>query len=100
MEALRRTAAGEYTLADSVELDTLLNAERPEDYLRDVDTLVPAISGGDADGKADPALPEREFVLHCPAGGQLPAYDSQGTFLMLAKVQGGIMETVKSFFDV
>ena len=37
MEALRRTAAGEYTLADSVELDTLLNAERPEDYLRATD---------------------------------------------------------------
>ena len=100
MEALRRTAAGEYTLADSVELDTLLNAERPEDYLRDVDTLFrqyPAVT-----------LTEKQ-TLRCRNGnsfsislpeGRYRAYDSQGTFLMLAKVRGGIMETVKSFFDV
>ena len=100
MEALRRTAAGEYTLADSVELDTLLNAERPEDYLRDVDTLFrqyPAVT-----------LTEKQ-TLRCRNGnsfsialpeGSYRAYDGQGTFLMLAKVEGGIMETVKSFFDV
>ena len=100
METLRRTAAGEYTLADSVELDTLLNAERPEDYLRDVDTLFrqyPAVT-----------LTEKQ-TLRCRNGnpfsislpeGRYRAYDSQGTFLMLAKVEGGIMETVKSFFDV
>ena len=100
METLRRTAAGEYTLADSVELDTLLNAERPEDYLRDVDTLFrqyPAVT-----------LTEKQ-TLRCRNGnsfsialpeGSYRAYDGQGTFLMLAKVQGGIMETVKSFFDV
>ena len=100
METLRRTAAGEYTLADSVELDTLLSAERPEDYLRDVDTLFrqyPAVT-----------LTEKQ-TLRCRNGnsfsialpeGRYRAYDSQGTFLMLAKVQGGIMETVKSFFDV
>ena len=100
METLRRTAAGEYTLADSVELDTLLSAEHPEDYLRDVDTLFrqyPAVT-----------LTEKQ-TLRCRNGnsfsialpeGSYRAYDSQGTFLMLAKVQGGIMETVKSFFDV
>ncbi len=100
METLRRTAAGEYTLADSVELDTLLNAERPEDYLRDVDTLFrqyPAVT-----------LTEKQ-TLRCRNGnsfsialpeGSYRAYDGQGTFLMLAKVEGGIMETVKSFFDV
>lgn len=100
METLRRTAAGEYTLADSVKLDTLLNAERPEDYLRDVDTLFrqyPAVT-----------LTEKQ-TLRCRNGnsfsialpeGSYRAYDGQGTFLMLAKVRGGIMETVKSFFDV
>ena len=100
METLRRTAAGEYTLADSVELDTLLNAERPEDYLRDVDTLFrqyPAVT-----------LTEKQ-ALRCRNGnsfsialpeGSYRAYDGRGTFLMLAKVRGGIMETVKSFFDV
>ena len=100
METLRRTAAGEYTLADSVELDTLLNAERPEDYLRDVDTLFrqyPAVT-----------LTEKQ-TLRCRNGnsfsialpeGSYRAYDGQGTFLLLAQVRGGIMETVKSFFDV
>ena len=100
LNAARRTAAGEYTLADSVELDTLLNAERPEDYLRDVDTLFrqyPAVT-----------LTEKQ-TLRCRNGnsfsialpeGSYRAYDGQGTFLMLAKVRGGVMETVKSFFDV
>ena len=100
MEALRRTAAGEYTLADSVKLDTLLNADHPEDYLRDVDTLFrqyPAVT-----------LTEKQ-ALRCRNGnsfsialpeGRYRAYDSQGAFLMLAKVEGGIMETVKSFFGV
>ena len=39
------------------------------------------------------------FSIALPEGSYR-AYDGQGTFLMLAKVQGGIMETVKSFFDV
>ena len=100
METLRRTAAGEYTLADSVELDTLLNAERPEDYLRDVDTLFrqyPAVTL--TEKQALRCRNGNSFSISLPEGSYR-AYDSQGTFLMLAKVRGGIMETVKSFFDV
>ena len=100
MEALRRTAAGEYTLADSVELDTLLNAERPEDYLRDVDTLFrqyPAVTL--TEKQTLRSRNGNSFSISLPEGSYR-AYDGQGTFLMLAKVRGGIMETVKSFFDV
>ena len=39
MESLRRVAAGEYTVDEAVPLQTLLETERPEDYLRTVDTM-------------------------------------------------------------
>lgn len=78
MEALRRTAAGEYTLADSVELDTLMNAERPEDYLRDVDTLFRQYPAVTLTEKQTLRCRNREFVLHFAAGGQLPGLRRPG----------------------
>ena len=39
MQALRRTQAGEYTIAEAVPLQQLLEAAEPETYLRDVDTM-------------------------------------------------------------
>jgi tRNA pseudouridine55 synthase len=39
MAALRRVTAGEYTIAEAVPLQTLLDTENPEQYLRGVDTM-------------------------------------------------------------
>ena len=39
MESLRRVAAGEYTTREAVPLQTLLDTEEPEKYLRGVDTM-------------------------------------------------------------
>ena len=39
MQALRRTQAGEYTIAEAVPLQQLLESPEPETYLRDVDTM-------------------------------------------------------------
>lgn len=100
MEALRRTAAGSYTLAEAVPLAQLLESDAPEAFLRPVDSLFaqyPAIT-----------LTEKQ-TLRCQNGnpfsysapdGTYRAYSRDGTFLMLAKVQDGIMSTIKSFFEV
>ena len=100
MAQLRRVSAGDYTIDQAVPLQTLLEAERPEEYLRGVDTMFsryPAVT----------LTPKQE--LRCRNGNafsrDLPdgiyrAYGSGGEFLMLAKVENGVMSTIKSFFAV
>lgn len=100
MESLRRVQAGEYTIAESVPLATLLETEDPGQYLRTVDTMFrnyPAVT----------LTPKQE--LRCRNGnsfsvamtdGKYRAYSENGEFLMLAQVAAGTMTTVKSFFEV
>ncbi len=100
MEALRRTTAGEYTIEESVPLQTLLDAENPEAYLRTVDTMFrnhPAVTLTPNQEKR--CRNGNSFSLDL-APGTYRAYSQSGEFLMLAKVENGVMETVKSFFEV
>ena len=100
MEALCRVQAGEYTIAEAVPLQELLETEQPEKYLRGVDTMFrnyPEV-------KLTPNQEKRcrngnSFTLPFP-DGMYRAYGQSGEFLMLAKVENGIMSTIKSFFDV
>ena len=100
MESLRRIAAGEYTIAEAVPLEALLQAENPGEYLRPVDTMFrnyPAV-------KLTPNQEKRcrcgnSFSVKLP-GGIYRAYSQSGEFLMLAKVEDSVMSTIKSFFEV
>ena len=100
MAALRRVTAGEYTIGDAVTLDELIAAENPENYLRPVDSMFrnyPAVT----------LTPNQEkrcrngnaFSVTHP-DGTYRAYGQNGDFLMLAKVEVGVMSTIKSFFEV
>ncbi len=100
MAALRRVQAGEYTIDEAVALDALIAAEDPQVYLRPVDSMFrnyPAVT-----------LTEKQ-ELRCRNGnsfsvqmadGTYRAYSKAGEFLMLAKVEAGIMSTIKSFWEV
>ncbi|MEE1328727.1 MAG: tRNA pseudouridine(55) synthase TruB [Oscillospiraceae bacterium] len=100
MAALRRVQAGEYTIDEAVPLLQLLEEAEPEKYLRPVDTMFrnyPVVT-----------LSEKQ-ALRCRNGnsfsmkleeGTYRAYDQNEGFLMLAKVEDGVMSTVKSFFEV
>ena len=100
MEGLRRVAAGAYTIAEAVPLQTLIDADDPEIYLRPVDSMFinyPAVT-----------LTQKQ-TLRCRNGnsfsvemadGTYRAYSETGEFLMLAKVDSGVMSTFKSFFEV
>ena len=100
MEALRRVRAGEYGIEDAVPLEKLLESETPERYLRSLDTMFahcPAVT----------LTPNQEKRCRNgnPFSSPLPqgtyrAYSQSGEFLMLAKVEDGVMTTVKSFFEV
>lgn len=100
MASLRRTAAGSYTLADAVALQTLLDTREPEKYLRGVDTLFSRYSGVTLSQNQETRCRNgNSFSLALP-DGTYRAYSRTGEFLMLAKVKDGVMSTIKSFFQV
>ena len=100
MQALRRTQAGEYTIAEAVPLQHLLEAPAPEAYLRDVDTMFRNYPGVKLTANQEKRCRNgNAFSVAYPAG-EYRAYSQSGEFLMLARVCDGVMETVKSFFDV
>lgn len=100
MQALRRTQAGEYTIAEAVPLQQLLEAAEPETYLRDVDTMFRGYPGVKLTVNQEKRCRNgNAFSVSLP-GGTYRAYSQSGEFLMLAKVEGGVMSTIKSFFDV
>ena len=100
MAQLRRVQAGEYTISEAVPLGQLLEAEHPEEFLRSVDTMFrqhPAVT----------LTANQEKRCRCGNAfsvtmedGTYRAYSREGEFLMLAKVENGVMSTVKSFFQV
>lgn len=100
MQQLRRVTAGEYTIAEAVPLQELLDAQDPEKYLRGVDTMfrnhpeVKLTANQEKRCRCGNA-----FSVSIP-DGTYRAYSQTGEFLMLAKVEGGVMGTVKSFFEV
>ena len=100
MQTLRRTQAGEYTIAEAVPLQQLLEAAEPETYLRDVDTMFRGYPGVKLTVNQEKRCRNgNAFSVSLP-GGTYRAYSQSGEFLMLAKVKDGVMSTIKSFFDI
>ena len=100
MESLRRVSAGEYTIDEAVPLQELLDTTQAAKYLRSVDTMFrnyPAVTL-----TANQEIRCRNgnaFSVKLPEG-TFRAYSQSGEFLMLAKVENGVMTTIKSFFAV
>ena len=100
MAALRRVQAGEYDITQAIPLADIVNSDTPANYLRTVDSMFanyPTVT-----------LTEKQ-TLRCRNGnafsvshpaGTYRAYSEEGEFLMLAKVEDGVMSTIKSFFAV
>jgi len=100
MAQLRRVTAGEYTIEEAVPLQELLDTQEPEKYLRGVDTMFrnyPEVKLTSNQEKR--CRNGNSFTLNLP-DGTYRAYSQTGEFLMLAKVEDGVMSTIKSFFDV
>ena len=100
MAALRRVTAGEYTIEEAIPLQTLVDCADPEQYLRPVDSMFrgyPAVTLTANQEKR--CRNGNAFSLTLPEG-MYRAYGQNGEFLMLAKVENGIMSTIKSFFEV
>lgn len=100
MESLRRVAAGEYTIDEAVPLQTLLDTEEPEKYLRGVDTMFRNYPAVTLTANQETRCRNGNAFSVSLAAGTYRAYSQDGEFLMLAKVDGGVMSTIKSFFQV
>ena len=100
MEALRRTKAGEYDISQAVPLQVLLDSEHPAQYLRPVDSMFVSHPAVTLTPNQEKRCRNGNSFSVAQADGTYRAYSQTGEFLMLARVTGGVMETVKSFFEV
>lgn len=103
MAALRRSAAGSYTLQEAVKLEELLEiSQRGEDVeglLLPIDSMFPDVP---------PHVLTPNQAKVCRNGGKfsIPLTDGQyrlyqgEEFLALGKCENGVMSTIKSFFEV
>lgn len=99
MESLRRISAGEYTISEAVPLQTLLGTEEPEAYLRGVDTMFRNYPAATLTANQETRCRNGNPFSVSLTPGTYRAYSQAGEFLMLAKVEDGVMSTLKSFFQ-
>ena len=100
MAALRRVQAGEYTIEEAVPLQTLLDTENPEQYLRPVDSMFRNYPEVVLSANQEKRCRNGNSFSMQLEPGTYRAYSKAGEFLMLAKVEDGVMSTIKSFFEV
>ena len=100
MESLRRVSAGEYTIDEAVPLQELLDTAQPEKYLRSVDTMFRNCPSLTLTANQEKRCRNGNPFSVKLEEGTYRAYSQSGEFLMLAKVEAGVMMTVKSFFAV
>ena len=100
MSALRRTEAAGYTLDQAVTLEELQAGSDPAALLIPVDGCFgeyPAVTiGAEVLKKAKNGSPFSCAV----ADGTWRVYGPDGEFLLLGRCAGGVMTTIKSFFEV
>ena len=105
MSALRRTAAGNFTVDASHTLDEVIaaaNAGEVEKLFIPVDTLFASYPAWQAGAAAERRIRcGNEVNAAGLADGEYRVYSAQtGEFLMLGRARDGVMKTVKSFFEV
>ena len=100
MAALRRVTADAYTTQEAVPLQTLLDAEDPAPYLRAVDSMFTEYPKVILTPNQEKRCRNGNSFSVSMNPGTYRAYGENGEFLMLAKVEDGVMSTIKSFFEV
>ena len=100
MAELRRVTAGEYTIQESVPLLQLLEEQEPEKWLRNVDSMFRNYEAVTLTANQEKRCRNGNSFTVSMEDGTYRAYSKEGEFLMLAKVEVGVMSTVKSFWEV
>ena len=100
MAQLRRVQAGEYTIAESVPLQTLLDTDDPAQYLRPVDSMFRNYPALTLSAKQEKCCRNGASFSIQLDDGTYRCYSKDGEFLSLSKAEAGVMSTIKSFFEV
>ena len=100
MAELRRTAAGTYTIDQAVPLALLLESDHPSAYLLPVDSLFRQYPEVTLTANQEKRCRNGNAFSLNREDGTYRAYSADGEFLMLARVESGVMLTIKSFFGV
>lgn len=100
MASLRRVSAGAYTEENAVALATLVAEEDPEKYLLSTDSIFAQYPAVVLTENQEKRCRNGNGFTMSLADGTYRAYSKNGEFLMLAKVENGMMTTMKSFFEV
>lgn len=103
MSSLRRVEAGQFSVDQAVTLSQvqqMADAGRMEELLLPVDSLFQAYPHCTASASQEKKIRCGNQVKTGLAGGDYCVYTESGEFLMLGRVEDGIMKTVKSFFEV
>ena len=104
MSSLRRTRAGSFTLAQAVTMQQVLDfaaGQDPQQLLMPVDAVFAAhpplivTLGQAAKLKNGAQVKDWQFQP-----GMYRVYAEDGEFLLLGRVEGGVLTTIKSFFEV
>ena len=104
MSSLRRTRAGSFTLAQAVTMQQVLDfaaGQDPQQLLMPVDAVFAAhpplivTLGQAAKLKNGAQVKDWQFQP-----GTYRVYAEDGEFLLLGRVEGGVLSTIKSFFEV
>lgn len=104
MSSLRRTRAGSFTLAQAVTMQQVLDfaaGQDPQQLLMPVDAVFAAhpplivTLGQAAKLKNGAQIKDWQFQP-----GTYRVYAEDGEFLLLGRVEGGVLTTIKSFFEV
>ena len=95
MSSLVRTRVGEFRLENAVNLE-----DAREDKLMAVDSVFANLPECKINAKQEKKCRNGcEFKLDIQ-DGRYRVYSEEGSFLMLGEAHGGVMKTVKSFFEV
>lgn len=104
MQTLRRTRAGAFDLSQAITMEQLLAFARehdPQALLMPVDALFAAHPACIVTlGQAGRIRNGADVVDRSFADGLCRVYTETGEFLALARCEGGVLHTVKSFFEV
>ena len=103
MSSLRRVEAGQFSVDQAVTLSQvqqMADAGRAEELLLPVDSLFLQYPRCTATAAQENKIRCGNQVKTGLAGGDYRVYTESGEFLMLGRVEDGIMKTVKSFFEV
>jgi len=100
MEQLRRVSAGGYAIEQAVSMEEITQSSQPQQYLLPVDSLFSQYPAIKLTAKQTLRCRNGNAFSVSAGEGTYRAYTEDGEFLMLAKVENGVMSTIKSFFEV